>query len=257
MKKLNFIVIFLMVLSIFYSYKLTTVLANDEIMYVNAKSDIILREKPAKDAKHIGKVKNNSKVVVLSKMKEWAYIQSNKQKGYVYLSALSSKENLENAKSELQLVKDFAKKGTTIHSNKVNIDNSIPKVIDQYGKKFSMSSFYDTAYLIFDKFTIEYEYPNIDLTVQVEKSLKDKGNKVLKIYVPFLKNYSYKDIEKVFGNKYELSWDYNGYRTTDAILIYKVGQYSVSFYSNSFTGHYATKEDFIPTKFKFNYYSVQ
>ncbi len=66
--------------------------AAGKTMYVNAKSDVILRDKPAKDAKQITKVKNKTAVTVLSTTKEWSHIQVGKHKGYVYSSALSTKD---------------------------------------------------------------------------------------------------------------------------------------------------------------------
>ncbi|WP_052344295.1 SH3 domain-containing protein [Bacillus ndiopicus] len=65
--------------------------AASKTVYVNAKSDIILRDQPVKNAKQIGTVKNKSAVTLLSTKQEWSYIQAGKQKGYVYSSALSAK----------------------------------------------------------------------------------------------------------------------------------------------------------------------
>lgn len=60
-------------------------------MYVNAKSDIILRTKPAQQAERIGTIKNHSKLTVLSSSNGWSYVHTGKHKGYVYTSALSAK----------------------------------------------------------------------------------------------------------------------------------------------------------------------
>ncbi|MEK4230327.1 SH3 domain-containing protein [Solibacillus sp. FSL H8-0538] len=59
--------------------------------YVHAKGDIILRDAPNKDAKQIGKVKNDSQVTVFSTSNGWSYIQSGPLKGYVYSTALKKK----------------------------------------------------------------------------------------------------------------------------------------------------------------------
>ncbi|WP_153721138.1 SH3 domain-containing protein [Sporosarcina cascadiensis] len=60
-------------------------------MYVSAKSDIILRAKPAQNAAKLGTIKNHTKLNVLSASKGWSYVQAGKSKGYVYSSALSKK----------------------------------------------------------------------------------------------------------------------------------------------------------------------
>lgn len=60
-------------------------------MYVSAKSDIVLRVKPAKNAERVGTIKNHSKVTVFSSSNGWSYVQAGKSKGYVYTSALSKK----------------------------------------------------------------------------------------------------------------------------------------------------------------------
>ena len=60
-------------------------------MYVNAKSDIHLRETADPNAAKIGTLKNHSKVTVLSSSNGFSYVSSGKDKGYVYTSALSNK----------------------------------------------------------------------------------------------------------------------------------------------------------------------
>lgn len=59
--------------------------------YVIAKNDILLRDAPKKDAKTIAKIKSTSKVVVHSKKGEWAYVEHNEKKGYIYASTLTKK----------------------------------------------------------------------------------------------------------------------------------------------------------------------
>ncbi|MCP1145914.1 SH3 domain-containing protein [Lysinibacillus endophyticus] len=66
--------------------------AAGKTMYVNAKDNIILREKPSQNAKKLGTIKNYSAITVLSSSKGWSYVETNKTKGYVYTSALSSKK---------------------------------------------------------------------------------------------------------------------------------------------------------------------
>ncbi|MFJ8234200.1 SH3 domain-containing protein [Ureibacillus sp. NPDC094379] len=61
-------------------------------MYVNAKSDIILRAKPRQNAEQLGTIKNHSKVTVLSSSKGWSYVQSGEAKGFVYTVALTKKK---------------------------------------------------------------------------------------------------------------------------------------------------------------------
>lgn len=60
-------------------------------MYVNAKNDIFLRVEPKQNAKRIGTIPNHSKISVLSSSNGWSYVQADKNKGYVYTSALSKK----------------------------------------------------------------------------------------------------------------------------------------------------------------------
>lgn len=59
--------------------------------YVNAKQDILLRESANKQANTIMTIKNHTEVKVLSSNTTWSYIQVNTKKGYVYTSALSTK----------------------------------------------------------------------------------------------------------------------------------------------------------------------
>lgn len=82
--------------------------AAEKTMYVNAKSDIVLREKPEKNAKQIGTVKNKSQVKVISISKGWAYINTGTKKGYVYESALTAKNPSTTVKGGL-LPKDGLK----------------------------------------------------------------------------------------------------------------------------------------------------
>lgn len=65
--------------------------ATKKVMYVNAKSDIVLRAKSAQNAERLGTIKNHAQLTVLSSSKGWSYVQIGKNKGYVYSSALSKK----------------------------------------------------------------------------------------------------------------------------------------------------------------------
>lgn len=60
-------------------------------MYVNAKSDIVLRTKPAQQADRIGTIKNHSKIEVYSSANGWSHVYTGKYSGYVYSSALTKK----------------------------------------------------------------------------------------------------------------------------------------------------------------------
>lgn len=93
MKKLfSVIIVFVLLFSAapLFSKDQTVVATDKTTMYVNAKNDIILRAKPAKDAKRLGTIKNYSKVTVLSSSNDWSYVDTGKTKGYVYTSALIS-----------------------------------------------------------------------------------------------------------------------------------------------------------------------
>lgn len=74
-----------------YTFPLQTTQAAASDMYVNAKTDIVLRDKPKQDATKISTIKNHSKVTVLSSSNGWSYVQAGKNKGFVYTSALSKK----------------------------------------------------------------------------------------------------------------------------------------------------------------------
>ncbi|ARK20941.1 SH3 domain-containing protein [Sporosarcina ureae] len=50
--------------------------ATKTVMYVNAKSDVILRDKPAHNAEKLGTIKNHGQVIMLSSSKCWSYIQA-------------------------------------------------------------------------------------------------------------------------------------------------------------------------------------
>ncbi|SOC15144.1 SH3 domain-containing protein [Ureibacillus xyleni] len=84
------IIIFALIFSTTFVFSETEA-ATTTTMYVNAKSDIILRAQPKQNAEKIGTVKNHSKVTVLSSSKGFSYIQSGDKKGYVYSSALTKK----------------------------------------------------------------------------------------------------------------------------------------------------------------------
>ncbi|SOC16642.1 SH3 domain-containing protein [Ureibacillus xyleni] len=93
MKKLiTLLLLFAFVITPTLFFKDVPTEAAGNIMYVNAKDDIILREKPSQNAKKLGSIKNYSAVTVLSSSKGWSYVQTSKTKGYVYTSALSSKK---------------------------------------------------------------------------------------------------------------------------------------------------------------------
>lgn len=93
-------IVFLLALTVLSISTIVTdtnlVQAAEKTMYVNAKSDIVLREKPEKNAKQIGTVKNKSQVKVISISKGWAYINAGTKKGYVYESALTAKNPATN-----------------------------------------------------------------------------------------------------------------------------------------------------------------
>lgn len=91
MKRIIIVMIALLLVVLGTVYPSDKIEATGKTMYVNAKSDIILRDKPAKDAKQLSTVKNKTAVTVLGTTKEWSHIQVGKQKGYVYSSALSAK----------------------------------------------------------------------------------------------------------------------------------------------------------------------
>lgn len=90
MKKM--VKMYILSLSIIFVYSivfsLTEVQAAEKTMYVKAKSDIILREKPHKDSKKIGTIKNHSSVMVSSTSNGWSFVNTGKKKGYVYSNAL-------------------------------------------------------------------------------------------------------------------------------------------------------------------------
>ncbi|WP_303969098.1 SH3 domain-containing protein [Sporosarcina ureae] len=91
MRKVLFLI---MVLVLSFSFSLPTgteAATKTTAMYVSAKSDIVLRVKPAKNAERVGTIKNHSKVTVFSSSNGWSHVQAGKSKGYVYTSALSKK----------------------------------------------------------------------------------------------------------------------------------------------------------------------
>lgn len=61
-------------------------------MYVNAKSDIFLRETPDAHAQKVGTIKNHSSVTVLSSSNGFSHVKAGQATGYVYTSALSPKK---------------------------------------------------------------------------------------------------------------------------------------------------------------------
>lgn len=83
--------ILLLVLGLSFFLPTQTAAATTE-MYVYAKNDIFLRMKPNQHADKLGTIKNHSKVTVLSSSNGWSLVQTGKNKGYVYTSALSKKE---------------------------------------------------------------------------------------------------------------------------------------------------------------------
>lgn len=61
------------------------------MQFVVAKNEILLRDAPKKNAKTILKIKSTSKVIVHSKKGEWAFVEYNSKKGYIYASTLTNK----------------------------------------------------------------------------------------------------------------------------------------------------------------------
>lgn len=90
MKKFVIAIVILLIGS-FYAVSLEADAATKTVMYVNAKSDIVLRTKPAQNADRLGTIKNRAQLTVLSSSNGWSYVQVGKNKGYVYTSALSKK----------------------------------------------------------------------------------------------------------------------------------------------------------------------
>lgn len=90
MKKFVIAIVILLIGS-FYAVSLEADAATKTVMYVNAKSDIVLRTKPAQNADRLGTIKNHAQLTVLSSSNGWSYVQAGKNKGYVYTSALSKK----------------------------------------------------------------------------------------------------------------------------------------------------------------------
>ncbi|SOC19575.1 SH3 domain-containing protein [Ureibacillus xyleni] len=91
MRKVAFVLL-LLVFGISFAFSEdTTKAAGSTEMYVNAKSDIILRAEPKQNAEQLGTIKNHSKVRVFSSSKGWSYIKSGKLEGYVYTAALTNK----------------------------------------------------------------------------------------------------------------------------------------------------------------------
>ncbi|MER2107307.1 MAG: SH3 domain-containing protein [Solibacillus sp.] len=72
--------------------KLTSKKPTTTTKYIQAKNDIFLREKPSASATKMTTIPNRSAVFVYYSADGWSYIHYNKQKGFVYTSALTDKK---------------------------------------------------------------------------------------------------------------------------------------------------------------------
>lgn len=60
--------------------------------YVQARSEILLRDAPKQHTNIIAKIKSGSKVIVHSKKEGWAFVDFKGMKGYIYASTLTMKK---------------------------------------------------------------------------------------------------------------------------------------------------------------------
>ena len=92
MKKLSlFMLIILLMLLMPFSLLQTQPAHAESTQFINAEENIFLRDAPSPSAKQLSLIENFSKVTVLSKDKQWAYIKHKGNKGYVLSKTLTTK----------------------------------------------------------------------------------------------------------------------------------------------------------------------
>ncbi|MCH7322393.1 5,10-methylene tetrahydromethanopterin reductase [Solibacillus sp. MA9] len=101
MKKWTIITIFVLLFSILPISPVVQHTEAASTQYVQAINDILLRDAPKQTANTILNIKSNSKVIVHSKNKNWAFVEYNGKKGYILASTLTTKKPKAIAKSPI------------------------------------------------------------------------------------------------------------------------------------------------------------
>lgn len=210
--------------------------------FVVAKNEILLRDAPKINAKTITKIKSTSKVIVHSKKGEWAFVEYNGKKGYIYASTLT-KKNPNAFASPPVVTKGLMPKANRSYtyepsfegpekvtykaSNNPSIENSIELLESDYmgytyierentlelGAAYSDVFFFSLSYPIKEKGTIidtDYGFDGINTTTKVavestSATVKTKAGTFKNVVILTYPN----------GTKLYLAKDYGIIRITD------------------------------------------
>lgn len=241
MKKWSIITIFVLFFSIVPISQMEQHTEAATAQFVIAKNEILLRDAPQKDAKTISKIKSTAKVIVHSKKGEWAYIEYNGKKGYIYASTLTTKNPNEavapvvtkglmpkaNRSYTYQPSFEGPEKVTYKASNNPSIANSIELLESDYigytyiekknqlelGVAYSDVFFFSLSYPMKEKATIldtDYGYDGINTTTKVtvestSATVKTKAGTFKNVVILKYPN----------GTKLYLAKDYGIIRITD------------------------------------------
>ena len=242
--------VFILCMSLFFIqatiFSTVDVQAAEKTMYVKAKGDIILREKPNKDAKRLGTIKNHSALKVISTSNGWSYVNTGKKKGYVYASTLVNKNPKTDSTAikdtELEKVKKSAIKGEIPGVTDVKIGSLVKDITKKYGLKFEQGNIRDD-YLIYKYPRFSIMFSSYDYNTGVYIPEPTKTTKVLEVGNKFSKSNTLKEITNVFGKDYSESAATIGGQGPLTIS-YLLGDYYITLFSN--ITYYVNDEIVVP-----------
>lgn len=132
-----------------------------------------------------------------------AEVSWNKENQYALIKYQGQQIKVLMQQSELQKIKSHALKGTTPHSTKIKVGDTVQKVINTYGKTdgWGLREYYALEYKDFATFYMGYADDEGSF------SNYDSKTEIYNITAKFSKAYLFNEIKEVFGSKFERGYD--------------------------------------------------